>query len=115
MLTRHANSLAGDEQASVAAAIDFLFNHSQLAGGEFSVLGNLVTTPGWSSPSPRCSALPGGRFSRRRGSGLPLSVLSASHSGIGAEVGPLALFVALLLRFGKWSREVAPSQAPEPA
>ena len=29
------------------------------------------------------------------------------------SAGLVALFVALLLRFGKWSREVAPSQAPE--
>src|SRR5688572_25950327 len=41
VLTRHANSLAGDEREGVVAAIEFLWADSQLAGGGFSVLGNL--------------------------------------------------------------------------
>jgi hypothetical protein len=41
VLTRHANSLAGEDREGVVAAIDFLWNDSRLAGGGFSVLGNL--------------------------------------------------------------------------
>jgi hypothetical protein len=115
VLTRHANSLAGNEQASVVAAIDFLFNDSQLAGGEFSVLGNLGHGAWVVLALAATVALYRAGVSRVVVGATFLSVLFASHSGIGAAVGLVALFVALLLRFGKWSREAAPSQAPEPA
>ncbi|MDQ3859201.1 MAG: hypothetical protein M3327_12295, partial [Actinomycetota bacterium] len=39
VLIRHANGLAGEEQAAVAGAIDFLVNDSQLAGSVSAVWG----------------------------------------------------------------------------
>ncbi len=45
VLIRHANGLAGDEQAAVAGAIDFLVNDSQLAGSVSAVWG--VAAAAW--------------------------------------------------------------------
>jgi len=42
VLTRHANSLAGEGQDAVVSTIDFLFQESRFAGGDnYSVLGKL--------------------------------------------------------------------------
>jgi hypothetical protein len=110
VLTRHANSLAGEEQEAVVGAIDFLFQDSQLAGGNnFSVLGNLgqfswvvlvlaATVALWRAGAARLVV----------GATL-LSVLFASHAGYAAAVGLVALFVAELLTFR------ARSAAPAPA
>jgi hypothetical protein len=116
VLTRHANSLAGEEQEAVVGAIDFLFQDSQFAGGNnFSVLGNLgqfswvvlvlaATVALWRSGASRLIV----------GATL-LSVLFATHGGYAAAVGLVALFVAELLRFGTPSDGAARSRAPEPA
>ena len=116
VLTRHANSLAGEQREAVIGAIDFLFQDSQLAGGDnFSVLGNLgqfswvvlvlaATVALWRAGASRL--IVGVTF---------LSVLFASHAGYAAALGLIALFVAELLRFGTRSGEAAPSRAPEPA
>jgi hypothetical protein len=115
VLTRHANSLAGQERETVGRAIDFLFHDSQLAGGEFSVLGNIGHGAWVVLAIAAAVALWRAGFSRLVVAATLLSVLFASHSGAGAAVGLVALFVALLLRFRTPSGEVAPSRAPEPA
>jgi hypothetical protein len=114
VLTRHANSLAGEERESVGRAIDFLFHDSQLAGGQFSVLGNLGHGAWVVLAIAAAVALWRAGVSRLVFVATLLSVLFASHSGAGAAVGLVALFVALLLRFGARGGEAAPSRAPEP-
>jgi hypothetical protein len=85
VLARHANSLASEERQGVAAAVDFLFHDSQLAGGEFSVLGNIG-----------------------QGSWIVLVIVTAVALWI-------ALFVAELLRLAASRGEAASSRAsPEP-
>jgi hypothetical protein len=115
VLTRHANSLAGQERETVGRAIDFLFHDSQLAGGQFSVLGNIGHGAWVVLAIAAAVALWRAGFSRLVVGATLLSVLFASHSGAGAAVGLVALFVALLLRFRTPSGEVAPRGAPEPA
>ena len=113
VLTRHANSLAGQERETVGRAIDFLFHDSQLAGGEFSVLGN-VGHGSWVVVAIAASvALWRAGLSRLVVGATLLSVLFASHSGFGAAVGLVALLVALLLRFRARIGEAAPSRAAE--
>jgi hypothetical protein len=113
VLTRHANSLAGQERETVGRAIDFLFHDSQLAGGEFSVLGN-VGHGSWVVVAIAASvALWRAGLSRLVVGATLLSVLFASHSGFGAAVGLVALFVALLLRSRARIGEAAPSRAAE--
>ena len=115
VLTRHANGLADDERETVGKAIDFLFHDSQLAGGQFSVLGNVghgawvvlaIAAPValWRAGLPRLLV-----------AATLFSVLFATHSGAGAAVGLVALFVALLLRFRTPSGEAAPSRVPKAA
>jgi hypothetical protein len=111
VLTRHANALAGEEREAVVGAIDFLFQDSQLAGGNnFSVLGNLgqfswvalviaATVALWRAGVPRLIV----------GATL-LSVLFATHAGYLAAVGLIALFVAELLTFRARGAESAPRQ-----
>jgi hypothetical protein len=114
VLTRYANSLAGQERETVGRAIDFLFHDSQLAG-EFSVLGNIGHGAWVVLAIAAAVALWGARLSRVIVWATLVSVLFASHSGIGAAVGLLALFVAELLSFLSRSGEAAPSKALEPA
>jgi len=116
VLTRYANSLAGNEQEAVVGAIDFLFQDSKFVGGNnYSVLAGFgqlswvvlvlaVTVALWRAGASRL--IVGATF---------LSVLFASHAGYAAALGLIALFVAELLRFGTRSGEAAPSRAPEPA
>jgi len=115
VLTRHANSLAGDDRETVGRTIDFLFHDSQLAGGQFSVLGNIGHGAWIVLAIAAAVALWQAGFSRGVAGATLLSVLVATHSGAGAAVGLVALFVALLLRFRTESGEGAPSGAPEPA
>lgn len=115
VLTRHANSLAGDERVGVDSAIDFRWGDSQLAGGEFAILGNLGHVTWVTFAIAATVALRRAGASRVVVGATFLSVLFATHSGLGAAVGLGAVFVALLLRFGEWSHEGAPRQAPEPA
>jgi hypothetical protein len=115
VLTRHANSLAGQEQESAGRAIDFLFDDSQLAGGEFSILGN-IGHGAWIVVAILATvALWRAGFSRLIVGATLLSVLFASHSGFGAAVGLVAVFAALLLRFRKRSDEASPSRAAKTA
>src|SRR5918998_3714162 len=97
VLSRHANSLSGEEREGVIAAIDFLFDDSKLAGGGFSVLGNL------GHGSWMVVAIAGAvafhQAGARRGVvvGMLLSVAFAAHSGIGAAIGLVSLFVTARL------------------
>jgi hypothetical protein len=114
VLTRYAKSLAGQERETVGRAIDFLFHDSQLAGGEFSVLGNIGHA--WVVLAIAAAvALWRARLSRVVVWATLVSVVFATHSGIGAAVGLVALLVAELLRFLSRSGETASSRAPEPA
>jgi hypothetical protein len=99
VLTRHANSLAGDDREGVVAAIDFLWADSQLAGGGFSVLGNLGHFSWVIVAVAATVALYRAGASRWVVGATFLSVLFATHSGLGAAVGLVLLFVAELLRF----------------
>jgi hypothetical protein len=112
VLTRHANSLPGEERQSVGAAIDFLFHDSQLAGGEFSVLGNIGHGAWVVLAIAAAVALWRAGVSRLVAAATLVSVLFASHSGTGAAVGLVALFLALLLRFGTRNGEAAPIRVP---
>jgi hypothetical protein len=113
VLTRHANSLDGQERETVGRAIDFLFHDSQLAGGEFSVLGNIGHGAWVVLAIAAAVALWRAGLSRLVVGATFLSVLFASHSGFGAAVGLVALFVALLLRFRARIGEAAPSRAAQ--
>lgn len=116
VLTRHANSLAGEERAGVGDTVDFLFHDSQLAGGEFSVLGNIgqgswivliiaATVALWRAGAARLLV----------GATL-ISILFGTHSGYAAAAGLIALFIAELLRFRASSGETVPRRAsPEQA
>lgn len=116
VLTRHANSLAGEEQEAVIGAIDFLFQDSRLVGGNnFSVLGILGQFSWVVLVLAATVALWRAGTSRLIVGATLLSVLFASHAGYAAALGLIALFVAELLRFGTRSSETAPSRAPEPA
>jgi hypothetical protein len=110
VLTRHANSLTGEAQAGVVAAIEFLWDDSQLAGagfylgqGSWVVLAIAATVALYQA---RASRVVVAAF---------VSVLFATHAGPAAAVGLVALFVAELLRFLSRTGETAPSRAPEPA
>jgi hypothetical protein len=116
VLTRHANSLAGEEREAVVGAIDFLFQDSRFAGGDnYSVLGNLGQFSWVVLVIAATVALWRAGFSRLIVGATLLSVLFAAHAGYPAAVGLVALFVAELLRFGTGSREAGPSRASEPA
>jgi hypothetical protein len=115
VLTRHANSLTGDEQEGVVAAIDFLWAESQLAGGEFSVLGNLGHFSWVVVAIAATVALYRAHAGRVVVAAAFLSVLFASHSGLGAAIGLIALFVAELVMFRRRSSVATPSTTPAPA
>jgi hypothetical protein len=108
VLARHANSLTGDDRAGIAAATDFLFDDSQLAGGEFSVLGNLGHGAWVVLAIAMAVALHRGRAPRAAVVAAAISVLFAAHSGFPAAVGLIALFTAELLVL----RRMAPDTAP---
>jgi hypothetical protein len=115
VLTRHANSLAGEEREAVVRAINFLFDDSQLVGGSnFSILANLGQDAWIVLAISATVALWRAGVSRLVGGATLLSVLFATHAGYAAAAGLVALFVAELLRFTR-SGEVAPSRAPSPA
>jgi hypothetical protein len=116
VLTRHANSLAGEERDAVVGAIDFLFQESRLAGGDnYSVLGILGQFSWVALVLAAIVAVWRAGLSRLIVGGTLLSLLFAAHAGYPAAVGLVALFVAELLRFLSRSGATAPSQAPEPA
>jgi hypothetical protein len=97
VLSRHANSLSGEEREGVIAAIDFLFDESKIAGGGFSVLGNMGHGS-WLVVAI-AAAVAFHQVGARRAvvAGMLLSVLFASHSGVGAAIGLVSLVVAARL------------------
>lgn len=111
VLTRHANSLEGEGRAGVAAAVDFLFHDSQLAGGEFSVLGNIGQGSWIVLVIVTAVALYRAGATRVLVAATVVSVLFASHSGYAAAAGLIALFIAELLRFGSSVGEADPRRA----
>lgn len=109
VLSRHANSLTGQEREGVIAAVDYLFDDSKLAGGQFSLLGNL------GHGSWMVVAIAGAVAFHQAGArravvvGMLLSVAFAAHSGIGAAIGLVSLFVAAQLVLT--GRSAGPSRA----
>jgi hypothetical protein len=114
VLTRHANSLAGEERQSTADSVDFLFHDSQLAGGEFSVLGNIGQGSWIVLVIAAAVALYRTHAPRLLVAATVVSVLFATHSGYAAAVGLIALFIAELLRFRASSGATAPRRQPSP-
>jgi hypothetical protein len=96
VLIRRANDLAGEEQAAVGRAIDFLVEDSQLAGN-ISAIG-LVAGAAWLTV-----AIAAAIALHKAGAGWAvvvaacLSVLVAVHTAA-AAIGYLALFLAGILR-----------------
>jgi hypothetical protein len=97
VLSRHANSLAGGERDGVIAAIDYLFDDSKLAGGGFSVLGNLGHGAWMVVAIAGAVAFHQAGARRAVVVGMLLSVAFAAHSGIGAAIGLVSLFVTARL------------------
>jgi hypothetical protein len=114
VLTRHANSLAGDEREGVVAAIDFLWADSLLANGGFGILGNLGHLSWVVVALAATVALYRARAGRVVVAATFLSVLFASHSGLGASVGLVALFVAELIMLRRRSSVATPETVPAP-
>ena len=115
VLTRHANSLVGQEREAVVEAIDFLFQDSRLAGGDnYSVLANLGQFTWVVLVLAATVALWQAGVSRLIVAATLLSVLFAAHAGYPAAVGLVALFVAELLRFATPTGEPVPVATPEP-
>jgi hypothetical protein len=116
VLTRHANSLVGQEKEAVVGAIDFLFQDSRFAGGDnYSVLGILGQFSWVALVLAAIVALWRAGVSRLIVGATFFSLLFSAHAGYPAAVGLVALFVAELLRFTSRRGEPAPSRAPEPA
>jgi hypothetical protein len=115
VLSRHANSLTGEEREGVVGAIDFLFDDSQLVGGGFSVLGNLGHGAWIVVAIAAAVALHQAHAPRAAVAATLLSVLFASHSGLGAAVGLVAIFVAARVVVGTRSAAATPSQPAEAA
>jgi hypothetical protein len=96
ILTRYANDLAGDEQAAVGRAIDFIVEDSQLAGN-ISAIG-LVAGAAWLTVAIAAAiALHKAGAGRAVVVAACLSVLVAVHTAP-AALGYLALFLAGVLR-----------------
>jgi hypothetical protein len=116
VLTRYANGLAGEEREAVVGAIDFLFQESQLAGGDnFSVLAMLGQFSWVVLVFASTMALWQAGVSRLIVGATFLSVLFAAHAGYPAAVGLVALFVAELLRFMRMRTDPDPTAAAQPA
>ena len=111
VLARHAHSLSGDDQAGVISAINSLFDDSQLAGGGFSVLGNIGHFSWVVLAIAATVALYKAGSSHAVIGAMLLAVLFASHAGPAAAAGLVGLFVAELLTFRKRSLETPPSPA----
>jgi hypothetical protein len=94
VLSRYANGLTGEDRQGAVAAIDYLFDDSKLAGGQFSLLGNL------GHGSWMVVAVAGAVAFHRAGArravvvGMLLSVAFAAHSGVPAAIGLISLSVA---------------------
>jgi hypothetical protein len=92
VLSRHANSLTGEEREGFASAADFLFKDSELVGP--LVLGNLGHGSWIVVAIAAAVALHRAQAPRAAVVAMSLSTLFAAHSGIPAAIGLIALFVA---------------------
>jgi hypothetical protein len=110
VLSRHANTLAGEEREGFAAAIDFLFNDSLLIGGGFSVLASVGHSAWIVVAIAAAVALHKAGARRAIVVAMLLSVLLASHSGIGATIGLIGLFVAGRLVLAERSAGTTPTR-----
>jgi hypothetical protein len=81
----------------VIAAIDYLFDDSKLVGGGFSVLGNLGHGAWMVVAIAGAVAFHQAGARRAVVVGMLLSVAFAAHSGIGAAIGLVSLFLAARL------------------
>ncbi len=114
VLTRYANSLAGEEQDAVIGAINFLFQDSKFVGGSnYSVLAGFGQLSWVVLVFAATVALWRAGASRLVVGATLLSFLFATHAGYPAAVGMIALFVAELLMFR--ARRAEPTAAPHPA
>ena len=114
VLTRYANSLAGDERDAVIGAIDFLFQDSKFVGGSnYSVLAGFGQLSWVVLVLAATVALWRTGASRLIVGATLLSFLFATHAGYPAAVGMIALFVAELLTFR--ARRAEPTTVPHPA
>jgi hypothetical protein len=96
VLIRHANGLAGEEQAGVARAIDFLVEDSQLAGGVSAVW--VVAAASWAVVAIGAAvALHKAGAGKAVVAAACLSIVFAVHVAP-AAIGLVALFVAGVLR-----------------
>jgi len=111
VLSRHANSLAGEEREGVISAVDYLFNDSTLIGGGFSVLGNLGHGSWMVVAIAAAVAFHQAGARRAVVAGMVLSVTFAAHSGVGAAIGLISLFVAARLVLTGRSAGTTPSRA----
>ena len=113
VLTRYANSLAGNDQEAVVGAINFLFQDSKFVGGSnYSVLAGFGQFSWVVLVIAATVALWRAWASRVIVGATLLSFLFATHAGYMAAVGMIALFVAELLTFRARSAEAAPSIHP---
>jgi hypothetical protein len=96
LLARYGDSVAGEEQAAVAGALEYLVNDSQL-GGNFSVLAALGQGSWLVVAMAAAVALHKAGAGRAVVAATCLSVLFAIHTAPAAG-GMLALFLAGLLR-----------------
>ena len=95
ILIRHANGLAGEEQAAVAGAIDFVVNDSQLAGNASAVW--VVATASWAVVAIGAAvALHNAGAGKAVVAAACLSTVFAVHVAP-AAIGLVALFVAGVL------------------
>jgi hypothetical protein len=78
----------------VIAAVDYLFDDSKLVGGGFSVLGNLAHGAWMVVAIAGAVALHQAGARRTVVVAMLLAVAFAAHSGIGAAIGLVSLFVA---------------------
>jgi hypothetical protein len=99
LLSRYADGLAGQEEAAVRSAIDYLFNDGLLPGGA-AILG-VVTTLAWPT------AVIAGALALRNSGARPalvttlgLSALFAFHASYPAAIGLASFLVAA----GLWAR-----------
>ena len=114
VLTRYANSLAGDEKDAVIGAVDFLFQDSKFVGGSnYSVLAGFGQLSWVVLVFAATVALWRTGASRLVVGATLLSFLFATHAGYSAAVGMIALFVAELLMFR--ARRAEPTAALHPA
>ena len=110
ILVRYANGLAGEEQAAVAGAIEYVVRDDRL-GGNISVIGFLGQGSWIVVAIAAAVALHKVGAGRAVVAATCLSVLFAIHSAP-AAAGLLALFLALVLRERQRSKSAVGAPAP---